>query len=122
MNDREKALENVLLCVIYEQCVYGGKVYAKLLIHGKEAFNAVGLKDGCDVKELEERIFKDDTHTVTELQHKATEVLERLKATQPGETICLNYEEVAAIIEMEKESDAKSQLISNITNGQRAFF
>lgn len=60
--------------------------------------------------------------TVLESQRKATEVLERLKATQPGETICLNYEEVAAIIEMEKESDAKSQLISNITNGQRAFF
>lgn len=54
---REQALEKALLWIIYEQCVYGYKAYAKLLIHGEEAFAAVGLKDGCDVKEIEERLF-----------------------------------------------------------------
>lgn len=54
---REQALEKALLWIVYEQCVYGDKAYAKLLIHGEEAFAAVGLKDGCDVKEIEERLF-----------------------------------------------------------------
>jgi hypothetical protein len=53
MSDVEKAL----LWVIYEQCVYAGKVYARLLIHGKEAFAAIGLEDGCDVDEIEKRLF-----------------------------------------------------------------
>lgn len=56
---REQALEKALLWIVYEQCVYGGKAYAKLLIHGEEAFAAVGLKDGCDVKEIEERLFNE---------------------------------------------------------------
>lgn len=55
---REQALENALLWVIYEQCVYGEKAYAKLLIHGEDAFKAVGLKDICDAKEIEERLFR----------------------------------------------------------------
>lgn len=54
---REQALEKALLWIVYEQCVYAGKAYARLLIHGEEAFAAVGLKDGCDVKEIEERLF-----------------------------------------------------------------
>ena len=45
-------LERALLWVVYEQCVYAGKAYARLLIHGEEAFAALGLKDGCDVKEI----------------------------------------------------------------------
>lgn len=57
MNNREKALETALLWVIYEQCVYGGKAYAKLLIHGKEAFESLNLSDGCDVSEIEKRLF-----------------------------------------------------------------
>lgn len=55
--NRENQLERALLWVIYEQCIYGGKAYAKLLIHGEEAFLAVGLEDGCDEKEIEERLF-----------------------------------------------------------------
>lgn len=56
---REQALEKALLWIVYEQCVYAGKAYARLLIHGEEAFAAVGLKDGCDVKEIEERLFNE---------------------------------------------------------------
>ena len=56
---KEQALEKALLWVIYEQCVYGGKAYAKLLIHGEDAFKAVGLTDECNVKEIEERLFKE---------------------------------------------------------------
>lgn len=52
-------VERALLWVIYEQCVYAGKVYAKLLIHGKEAFAAIGLEDGCDVEEIEKRLFEE---------------------------------------------------------------
>lgn len=49
--------ERALLWVIYEQCVYGNKAYSRLLIHGQEAFEAVGIKDGCDVGEIEKRLF-----------------------------------------------------------------
>lgn len=62
MNDREKKLETALLWVIYEQCVYGGKAYEKLLIHGQEAFAAVGLKDGCSAREIEKRLFEGGQH------------------------------------------------------------
>ena len=55
---REERLEKALLWVIHEQCEYSGKAYAKLLIHGEEAFDALGLKDGCEIKEIEERLFK----------------------------------------------------------------
>lgn len=55
---KEQALEKALLWVIYEQCVYGGKAYNKLLIHGEEAFRAVGLKNECSVKEIEEMLFR----------------------------------------------------------------
>lgn len=58
--NREEQLERALLWVIYEQCVYGGKVYAKLLIHGEEAFSAVGLQDECDVKKIEMKLFGDE--------------------------------------------------------------
>lgn len=56
---REKAamLENALLWVIYEQCTYGGKAYAKLLIHGEEAFRVLELQDECDEAEIAERLF-----------------------------------------------------------------
>lgn len=53
MNEMEKAL----LWIIYEQCVYSGKAYAKLLIHGHDAFRAIGLEDGCNVEEIEQRLF-----------------------------------------------------------------
>lgn len=56
---REQALEKALLWIIYEQCVCGDKVYAKLLIHGKDAFEAVGLTDECNIKEIEERLFQE---------------------------------------------------------------
>lgn len=52
------SIESALLWVIYEQCVYGNKAYAKLLIHGQEAFDALNLKDECDMSEIEERLFK----------------------------------------------------------------
>lgn len=55
---REEMLERSLLWVIYEQCVYGEKVYAKLLIHGNDAFKAIGLEDECNVEEIEKRLFK----------------------------------------------------------------
>ena len=54
MNEIEKAL----LWVIYEQCVYNGKAYARLLIHGEDAFRALGLSDGCSVAEIEKRLFE----------------------------------------------------------------
>lgn len=57
---KEKALEKALLWVIYEQCVYGGKAHARLLIHGKEAFTAIGLKDECDAEEIEKRLFENE--------------------------------------------------------------
>lgn len=50
-------LERALLWVIYEQCVYAGKAYAKLLIHGDEAFKALGIEDGCSEEEIEKRLF-----------------------------------------------------------------
>ena len=50
--------EKALLWVIYEQCVYSGRAYARLLIHGSEAFEALGLKDGCEVAEIEKRLFE----------------------------------------------------------------
>ena len=55
----EKRLETALLWVIREQCEYAGKVYARLLIHGKEAFDALGLTDGCDIAEIEKRLFSE---------------------------------------------------------------
>ena len=55
--DMSKA-EKALLWVIYEQCVYNGRAYARLLIHGSEAFEALGLKDGCEVTEIEKRLFE----------------------------------------------------------------
>lgn len=57
---KEQKLERALLWVIHEQCEYAGKAYAKLLIHGEEAFNALGLEDGCDIKEIEKRLFKEE--------------------------------------------------------------
>lgn len=54
---REEKLVKALLWIIYEQCVYDGKAYAKLMIHGKEAFEAVGLPEVCDVKEIEKMLF-----------------------------------------------------------------
>lgn len=56
MNELRKAL----LWVIYEQCTYAGKAYARLLIHGDDAFKAVGLKDGCDIREIEKMLFEED--------------------------------------------------------------
>ena len=56
--DEREALKRALLWVIYEQCVYGGKAYARLLIHGQEAFAALGLKDGCDVSEIDRMLFE----------------------------------------------------------------
>ena len=56
----ERRLEKALLWVIYEQCVYGGTAYARLLIHGEEAFDALGLKDGCSAREIEKRLFKEE--------------------------------------------------------------
>ena len=53
MNELEKAL----LWVVYEQCVYNGKAYARLLIHGTEAFAALGIKDGCEAEIIEKRLF-----------------------------------------------------------------
>ena len=50
-------LRKALLWVIYEQCVYGDKAYAKLLIHGEEAFAALGLPEVCDVKVIEDCLF-----------------------------------------------------------------
>ena len=58
MNDREKKLETALLWIVYEQCVYNGKAYAKLLVHGTEAFAALGLEDGCMVEQIEMRLFE----------------------------------------------------------------
>ena len=55
---REKELATALLWVIYEQCVYGDRVYARLLIHGKDAFAALGIEDRCNVKEIERRLFE----------------------------------------------------------------
>ena len=55
--NREKRLEKALLWVIHEQCEYNGKVYARLLIHGKEAFEALGLEDECDLEEIEKELF-----------------------------------------------------------------
>lgn len=52
-----EALRNALLWIVYEQCAYNGKVYAKLLIHGKEAFEALGINDGCPVEEIEKMLF-----------------------------------------------------------------
>lgn len=57
---REQRLEKALLWVIHEQCEYSGKAYARLLIHGQEAFDALGLKDECAISEIEERLFKED--------------------------------------------------------------
>ena len=57
---KEKQLEKALLWVIHEQCEYSGKAYARLLIHGEEAFDALGLKDGCNITEIEERLFKEE--------------------------------------------------------------
>lgn len=57
---KEKELAMALLWIIYEQCVFGGKVHAKLLCHGQEAFTALGLKDGCDVRDVERVLFSDD--------------------------------------------------------------
>lgn len=53
-------IARALLWVIYEQCVYNGKAYARLLIHGEEAFKALGIEDGCDAVEIEKRLFGDD--------------------------------------------------------------
>lgn len=53
-------LERALLWVVWEQCVYAGKAYAKLLIHGEDAFKALGLEDGCPESEIERRLFGDE--------------------------------------------------------------
>ena len=52
-----KGIEKALLWVIHEQCEYAGRCYAKLLIHGEEAFKAIGLQDGCEISEVERRLF-----------------------------------------------------------------
>lgn len=57
---KSERIEKALLWIIHEQCEYCGKLYAKLLIHGEEAFDVLGLKDGCDIKEIEERLFKEE--------------------------------------------------------------
>lgn len=57
---KAEQLERSLLWVIHEQCEYSGKAYARLLIHGEEAFKALGIEDGCDIKEIEKRLFKED--------------------------------------------------------------
>lgn len=54
MNEK---LKRALMWVIYEQCVYGSKAYAKLLIHGKEAFEALGLPEECDISIIEKYLF-----------------------------------------------------------------
>lgn len=59
MSKHEK-LEKALLWIVYEQCVYNGEAYARLLIHGQEAFDALGLKDKCPVVEIEKRLFGDE--------------------------------------------------------------
>ena len=51
-------LRRALMWVIYEQCVYGDKAYAKLLIHGSEAFKALGLPEECDKAVIEEYLFE----------------------------------------------------------------
>ena len=58
MNNTEK-LKRALLWVIYEQCIYDEKAYAKLLIHGQEAFDALGLQDECNIKEIEKLLFNE---------------------------------------------------------------
>jgi hypothetical protein len=60
MEYEKRRLETALLWVIHEQCEYSGKVYAKLLIHGEEAFKALGLEDGCSIEEIEKRLFGED--------------------------------------------------------------
>ncbi len=50
-------LKRALMWVIYEQCVYGDKAYARLLIHGNEAFEALGLPEVCDKKIIEDYLF-----------------------------------------------------------------
>lgn len=59
MEYEKRRLEKALLWVIHEQCEYAGKAYAMLLIHGEEAFDALGLKDGCGIKEIERRLFEE---------------------------------------------------------------
>lgn len=54
---KQQDLERALLWIIYEQCVYAERAYAKLLIHGEDAFKALGLKDGCRVEEIEKQLF-----------------------------------------------------------------
>lgn len=54
---KEERLATAMLWIIYEQTVFDGKAYAKLLIHGQEAFEALGLEDGCDASEIEQRLF-----------------------------------------------------------------
>ena len=58
MNEK---LRMALMWIIYEQCVYGNTVYAKLLIHGEEAFDALGLPYECDVKVIEDYLFGEKT-------------------------------------------------------------
>lgn len=57
---KKRRLEKALLWVIHEQCEYAGKAYAKFLIHGEEAFDALGLEDECDIIEIEKRLFKEE--------------------------------------------------------------
>jgi hypothetical protein len=57
--DEREALKKALLWVVHEQCEYNGKVYARLLIHGVEAFKALGLEDECDLEEIEKELFKE---------------------------------------------------------------
>ncbi len=54
MNDIERAL----LWIIYEQCVYAGKAYSKLLIHGSEAFAALTLYLFSPLIKIEKRLFE----------------------------------------------------------------
>lgn len=61
MEYEKRCLEKALLWVVHEQCEYAGKAYAKLLIHGEEAFDALGLPHECDIKVIEDRLFGENT-------------------------------------------------------------
>ena len=58
MNEK---LKRALMWIIYEQCVCGNKAYAKLLIHGKDAFDALELPYVCDLKTIEDYLFSEKT-------------------------------------------------------------
>lgn len=99
MNDAQKCL----LWVIHEQCVYNGRAHANLLIHGAEAFAAVGLKDGCDASEVEKLIFGKEQNNRRKMTVQQKAVFDRLKATNKGETICLSDKQASTVVEWIEE-------------------